>query len=229
MSQGLIPFSESQNQYDFDQVLFISSRFTLVLRICREEIGIWPESVCVCDFCFCFGPSVKFILLQGWPPQSSFLIPMNFLCISAPLPGLTLTFICGWLGCLSRIVFVSCKARMLWFGSLFWRFLTVSCWMNGSYMGSAFVKIFSLLWAPEAIEVMMRLPSCSSHTGLIPTSIQTEAEHARMPAQHTDINLQHQKRLVWELSCLLKSGPSLIKEQTSESKRELLMICLVST
>lgn len=68
--------------------------------------------------------------------------------------------------------------------------------MNGSYMGSAFVKIFSLLWAPEAIEVMMRLPSCSSHTGLIPTSIQTEAEHARMPTQHTDINLQHQKRLV---------------------------------
>lgn len=117
--QGLIPFSESQNQYDFDQLLFISLRFTLLLSICREEIGIWPAPVCVCDFCFYFGPSVKFTLLQGCPPQSSFLIPMNSLCIPAPLSGLTLTFMCGSLGCLSRIVFVSCKARPVWFGSLF--------------------------------------------------------------------------------------------------------------
>lgn len=47
MRQGLIPFSESQNQYDFDQLLFISSGFTLALSICREEIGIWPAPVCV--------------------------------------------------------------------------------------------------------------------------------------------------------------------------------------
>lgn len=72
--QGLIPFSESQNQYDFDQPLFISSRFTLVLSICREEIGIWPALVCVCDFCFYAGPLVKFTLLQGCPPQ---LIPYS--------------------------------------------------------------------------------------------------------------------------------------------------------
>lgn len=38
--QGLIPFSESQNQYDFGQLLLISSGFTLVLSICGEEIGV---------------------------------------------------------------------------------------------------------------------------------------------------------------------------------------------
>lgn len=30
----------------------------------------------------------------------------QILCIPAPLSGLTLAFMCGWLGCLSRIVFV---------------------------------------------------------------------------------------------------------------------------
>lgn len=48
MRQGLLPFSESQNQYDFDQLLFISSRFTLVLSICREEIGtVFDQRQCV--------------------------------------------------------------------------------------------------------------------------------------------------------------------------------------
>lgn len=54
MRQGLIPLSESQNQYDFDQLLFISSRFIVVLSICREEIGIWPVCVCLQYVTFAF-------------------------------------------------------------------------------------------------------------------------------------------------------------------------------
>lgn len=56
--------------------------------------------------CFYFVPSVKFTQSQSSPPQGYFLIPVNSLCISARLTGLTLTFMFGWLGCLSRIVFV---------------------------------------------------------------------------------------------------------------------------
>lgn len=69
-----------------------------------------------------------------------------------------------------------------------------------------------LLWAPEAIEVMMRLPSCSSHMVLIPTNVQTAAVQVYctcpqdMPTQHRD--KQYKKKLVGELSCFLKSGLS---------------------
>lgn len=71
-----MPFSESQNQYDFDQVLFIRCRFTLGLSICGEKIGIWPGAVCLFDFCFTLA-LVKFTVTQCWPPWSSLLIPMN--------------------------------------------------------------------------------------------------------------------------------------------------------
>ena len=97
---------------------FISSGFTLVLSICREEIGIWPAPACVCGFYyFYFGLSIKFTLLQGCPPRSSFLILMNSHCIPAALSCPMPAFMCGWLGCLSRSVFVSCKARPVWFES----------------------------------------------------------------------------------------------------------------
>lgn len=68
-----------------------------------------------------------------------------------------MAFMCGLLGCLSRLVFVFCEARLVSFGSYFVKvpdsvMREWECWTRRLVPRAD----MSLRWRPEAIEVMMR-------------------------------------------------------------------------
>lgn len=118
---------------------------------------------CVWLYNFYFGPSVKFTLPEGCPPQHIFPVPLNSLCISSwsirPPPWLSCA---AFLRRLSRLVFVFCEARLVSFGSYFVKVPDSVVWNKWERWTRGLVPRadVSLRLTPEAVEVMMRKP-CS--------------------------------------------------------------------
>lgn len=115
----------------------------------------WNWFFAQCDFCFYLGHS---LCHEAVHLKADSLFPW-ILCILAPLSGLTLTFMRGCLGCLSRIVFVFLFFSLIWVTFLFFKvpdsviLNKEVCWIQG--LGSC--EDLSLLLAIEAAVVMMRV------------------------------------------------------------------------
>lgn len=210
MRQGLLPFSESQNQYDFDQLLFISCRFTLVLSICREEIGtVFDQRQCVSVLLL--WPFSKVHSATGLSTSKLILYSHEFsLHFSSSVSSHAHFHV--WL---VRMFVTDCFCFLYGTTGLIWvTFLKVpdsvalnewEWWIHGLSPCAH----PSLLSAPETIEVvMMRKPYVPAALAWTKSTPRCSHSPACKQRQHTCLywaqTHNHRKRLVGELSCFFE-------------------------